>query len=222
MCGVDQDRSKVVVYGAGGHAKTVLATIVAQAKYAIVGLLDDSPSTHGAVIGRYQVLGGRPQLAMLRNQGVLKAVVAIGDNLRRIQIAHVLQENGFELAWTVHPTTVQLPGSCIGDGTVVLAHAFVGADAVVGDNVIVSVGAVVGHDCQVGSGAQIGPRAGLGGHAQVGNASFIGMGASVLPGVEIGHHVIVGANAVVRKDLPDNVTAVGVPARIIKRRTPSA
>jgi serine O-acetyltransferase len=51
----------------------------------------------------------------------------------------------------------------------------------------------------------------------LGDDIFIGAGAKILGSIRIGSHVRVGANAVVVKDVPDNVTAVGVPARYISR-----
>ena len=75
----------------------------------------------------------------------------------------------------------------------------------------------MGHDCVVGSCAQLCPTVSLGGHVVIGNYSFIGMGASVLPHVTVGRQVVVGANAAVINDLSDYVTAVGIPAQVVKR-----
>lgn len=51
----------------------------------------------------------------------------------------------------------------------------------------------------------------------LGNNIFIGAGAKIIGGVSIGDNVKIGANAVVVKDLPSNVTAVGIPAKVLKR-----
>jgi UDP-perosamine 4-acetyltransferase len=209
---------QVVVYGAGGHSKIVLETLSAEAEYEIVGLLGDDPSKHGTLGIGCPVLGGCEQLPQLKRQGISKVIVAIGDNARRVGVARRLQEDGFEFISTVHPTAVLLDGAHVGPGSAVTVYAFIGGDATVGDHAIINVGAVVGHDSRVGLGVQIAPRACLAGGVQVGDFSLIGMGASVLPGITVGRHVAVGANAVVREDLPDGVTVVGVPARIVKRR----
>jgi acetyltransferase-like isoleucine patch superfamily enzyme len=52
---------------------------------------------------------------------------------------------------------------------------------------------------------------------RIGNRSWLGHGCVVLPGVTIGHHVVVGANSVVTKDIPDYCVAVGSPARVVRR-----
>jgi acetyltransferase-like isoleucine patch superfamily enzyme len=51
----------------------------------------------------------------------------------------------------------------------------------------------------------------------IGDGSWLGHGSVVLPGVTIGRHVVIGANSVVTKDIPDFSVAVGVPAKVIRR-----
>ena len=52
---------------------------------------------------------------------------------------------------------------------------------------------------------------------QIGDNVWLGDGVVILPGVTVGNGVIVGANSVVSKNLPDNVIAVGIPAKVIKK-----
>lgn len=210
--------SQVVIYGAGDHAKAVLASIEAEGKYQVIGLLDDDESRHGFAVYGHQVLGGREQLIKLRKRGVFKAIVAIGDNMKRAELAQLLRESGFKLTRAIHPTSTILRGSRIGRGAMILGNVWVGADAIIGENTILSVGVVVGHDCVIGSGAQLCPTVSLGGHVVIGDYSFIGMGATILPRVTVGNKVVVGANATVINDLSNGVTAIGVPARIVEQR----
>ena len=211
-------KNPVVIYGAGDHAKAVLATIEAEGKYQAIGLIDDDESRHGVAVYGHQVLGGREQLTTLRKRGVSRAIVAVGDNLKRAQLVRLLGKSGFKLARAIHPTATILRGSRIGRGAMIFGNVWVGADAVIGENVIVSVGGVVGHDCVVGSCAQLCPMVSMGGHVVVGDYSFIGMGTVMLPGVTVGRQVVVGANTTVINDFPDGVTVVGMPARIVKQR----
>lgn len=75
----------------------------------------------------------------------------------------------------------------------------------------------IGKKCNIGQGVTIGTL-GLGRHGtpKIGNNVYIGTGAKILGDICIGSNVRIGANAVVIKDIPDNSTAVGVPARVIK------
>jgi sugar O-acyltransferase (sialic acid O-acetyltransferase NeuD family) len=208
------------VYGAGGHAKIVLAAIEAESRSTVVGLLDDDEAKHGQATYGYPVLGGTEQLSVLRGQGISDAVVAIGNNMRRTEIAQLLAASGFRLHRVIHPTATLLRGCNIGDGTVVLVQAFIGADAIVGSNSIVSVGVVVGHDSILGSGAHLCPGVRLGGATRIGDRAFLGMGAVVVPQGRVGHDAVVGANAVVIDDVPDFATVVGIPARIVNWAEP--
>jgi acetyltransferase-like isoleucine patch superfamily enzyme len=52
---------------------------------------------------------------------------------------------------------------------------------------------------------------------EIGDGSFIGFGSVILPNVKIGTHVVIGANSVVTRDIPDYSVAAGVPAVVLKR-----
>jgi sugar O-acyltransferase (sialic acid O-acetyltransferase NeuD family) len=205
----------IVVFGAGGHIKVVLATIEAENRYKVFGLLDDDEGKHGSYIFEYRVLGGKDDLLSLRDEKISKALVAIGKNLKRAQVSDCLEKKGFELVTVIHPSATLIRGCRLGKGTLVLPHAHVGADSILGRGVILSVGTVVGHDCEVGAWGHLSPGAKVAGNVRIGEFTHIGMNASVLPGIKIGANTVVGANAVVVHDLPDNVTAAGVPAKII-------
>ena len=207
------EKSNLIILGAGDHAKIVIATIEAQAEYAILGLIDDNEGKHGTKWYGHPVLGGVERLPELKTQGAIHAVVAVGDNTARARLTELATEEGFEIVTAVHPSAVLLSGSTIGKGTVILPLAYVGADTDIGMGAILSVGVMVAHDCMVGDWCQLCPGARLGGHVRAGDYSFIGMGATVLPSVSVGQESIVGANAAVREDVPDSQTVVGVPAR---------
>jgi serine acetyltransferase len=74
----------------------------------------------------------------------------------------------------------------------------------------------IGHDCRLGDYSSFSPGANLGGHTSIGEFSEIGIGASTVQSVKIGSNVKLGAGAVVSKSLPDNCTAIGIPAKPIK------
>ncbi|MEE2000435.1 serine acetyltransferase [Alkalimonas sp. MEB108] len=76
-----------------------------------------------------------------------------------------------------------------------------------GNNIVIESGVVIGDE--------------KGKAPTLGHDVFIGAGAKIIGGVHVGNGVKIGANAVVVKDLPDHVTAVGIPARIIKQEEPS-
>jgi len=89
-----------------------------------------------------------------------------------------------------------------------------------------SVGIVIGPQVCIGRRAMIYQGVTLGdgstpGQPHIGDDCLIGAGAAVLGGVTVGHRVVIGAHAVVTRDLPDDVVAVGSPATYRPRRRPA-
>lgn len=82
----------------------------------------------------------------------------------------------------------------------------IGETAIVGNDVTLFHGVTLG-----GTGKEKGKR-----HPTIGNNVFIGSGAKVLGNIVVGNNVKIGANAVILKDVPSNVTIVGVPGKIVK------
>lgn len=210
-------KTKVVVFGAGGHAKVVLDVLECLKRYVVVGLLDSSVEFHGTTRWGYKVLGGRDQFAALKRRGVSRLIVALGDNRQRQAVFEDAVKAGFEPITVVHPSALLGSGVKIGPGTLLVAGAVVNVDAVIGDNVIINTAATVDHDCRIGSHAHLSPGVHLAGNVTVGELSHIGIGAVVLPNCTIGRGCVVGAGAVVLENVPDGVVVAGNPARPIRR-----
>ena len=208
--------AKIVIWGAAGHAK-VVADILRQTGFDVVGFLDDTnPDRRGEPFCGATVLGDANQLQKIYESGVRKAIVAFGDNMRRLAAGELLEERGFELITAIHPSAVIARDALVGSGSMVAAGAVVGPGAVIGRCAILNTAATVNHDCTIADGAHIGPGAHIAGHVQVGRCAWIGIGVTIIDRKRIGAWSIVGAGAVVIEDVPDRVSVAGVPARVIK------
>jgi sugar O-acyltransferase (sialic acid O-acetyltransferase NeuD family) len=206
-------KEKLVVFGAGGHAKVVIDIIERQGTYEIAGLLDDGLKHQGKRFFGYPMLGTRAELPALFSAQIRHAIVTIGDNASRAAVAAYLDQHGWRFASAVHPRASIGRGVKIGPGSVVMAGCVVNADAYLGGQVIINTGATVDHDCRIEDAVHIAPGCHLCGGVSVGQGSLVGAGTTVTPGVKIGNRVIVGAGSTVIRDVADGARVSGSPTR---------
>ena len=196
----------VLVVGAGGHAKVVIATLRAL-EIDIAGCLDDDPDRVGQTVLGVTVLGPIERVNTHGGQVVL----GIGDNAVRRQLV----DEYLDVEWisVVHPAATVHDSVELGHGTVVFAGAVLQPDVQVGRHAIVNTSSSIDHDCRVGDFAHLAPGVHLSGGVTIEEGGFLGVGSCAVPGTTIGAWGVVGAGAIVIHDLPPNVTSVGMPAR---------
>lgn len=144
-----------------------------------------------------------------------KAVCGLGTTLRAPLIARA-RDLGFEFIPIIHPTARVSPSAVIGAGSIVSAGSIIAAYTALGAHVVVNRGALIGHHVQIADYTSIGPGANIGGGCQIGTGVFVGIGATLIDHRKIGAVTVIGGGAVVTKDLPARVLAVGVPAKVVK------
>ena len=219
---MDNGDNRIVLFGAGGHARSVISALHAAGKWRIAVVLEDAGGDAVKTVLGHQVLGDRSRLAELRQAGIDKGFVAIGDNRARGRIADALLEAGYSLVRVIHPTAVCMTDASIAAGSFVHALAVVGPECELGRNAIVQPFASVGHESRIGACVQLSPGVHIGGRARIGDYSFLGPGAVIYPGITLGSNVLVGANSVVNKDVADDTVVVGNPARFLRRNDPAS
>jgi len=135
----------------------------------------------------------------------------------RARFTDQVEALGMRFATLVHPMARVSSSAQLGHGCIVSAGAVIGAEARLGRHVFVNRGALIGHHTEVGDHASLGPGANVAGHCLLGERVYVGIGAIVNDHVSIGERSVIGAGALVMADLPDRVTAVGAPAKVIKQ-----
>ena len=200
------DKPYILIYGAGGHAKSIMEMILQLEKFTIAGILDDNEKLHGSQVLGIPVLGTRLLLPELAQLGVNLAANGVGGILDiniRIRVFELLEKAGFTFPILAHPRAAIEPSAKIEAGVQVFANAYVGSEAHLHTKCMINTNAVVSHDCEIGSFTHIAPGALLAGHVHVGDRSLIGMGVTTSIGVKIGSGVRVGNGAILLADVPD-------------------
>lgn len=203
---------KALIVGAGAQGRVILDILRAQGIHASVAFVDDDATVRGKEINGALVSMGLEEALSLREE--VEMIVALGNPDLRLRLAARISGCGVSLMNAIHPSAVIMPSAVLGKGIMVGANAVVNSNAIVGDNVIINTAAVVEHDCRISEGAAVGPGAQLGGRVILQTCAFVATGAIITARVSIGARTVIGAGAVVTRDLPANVLAFGIPARV--------
>ncbi|AGW91661.1 hypothetical protein N234_16655 [Ralstonia pickettii DTP0602] len=208
----------LVIYGAGGFAREVLQVALdmnAEAqRWDVQGFLVDpgyevSEPVHGLPVITTDSWEAPANVEM---------VVAIGDTSARRAIAERMQARfGVRFATLIHPSAWVGRQVKMGEGTVICAGAMITTDIVIGRHVHVNLGCTIGHDAVLEDFVTLNPSVNVSGNVHLCEGVMAGTGVKLIPHVRVGAGTVLGAGAVAVADLPPDVTAVGVPAKAIRK-----
>lgn len=198
-------RKRIFIYGAGGHAKTVIS-LLRLLNWDIIGIIDDGVPA-GTQVSGIPVLGTAALLADLRSQeigNVVNAVGGIGNYAIRWNIFKRLRQFGFQFPTLIHPSAFVEDTVTLSEGIQVLAQSYISSESAVGFGTLINAGVIISHDGKIGQCVNLSPGAMLAGEVIVEDFAQIGMGATINLGVKIGSAARVGNSAVVKNDVPVN------------------
>lgn len=206
---------KIILIGNGGHSKVIRAMIERTDGYILAGILDQE-------IEQYYELDDVFYDNTKNTDsytGDFKFVIAIGDNDIRLKIKEDNNLHDEDFISILDATSIIAPDVKIGIGTVVMPGVVINPGTTIGKHSIINTRAVVEHDNTIGDFVHISPNATLSGTVTVKDSTHIGSGTTVIPNTTIHHNSVIGAGSVVTHDIQRNSVVVGVPAKIIKRRS---
>ncbi|MEO6541081.1 MAG: acetyltransferase [Ferruginibacter sp.] len=201
----------MIVIGYSGHAFVVCGIFHAAGKK-VMGYCDMTEKEHNPFNLTY--FGTETSAGAMTALKENDFFIAIGDNAIRHKIYDRLLQKELSPVNAVHPSSViDTSATIAANGVMIAAGVIINPLAVIGKGAICNTGCIIEHECIVGNFAHIGPGAVLCGNVKIGEDSFVGANAVIKQGITVGKNAMIGAGAVVVKDVPDNVTVIGVPAK---------
>ncbi|RYE25174.1 MAG: acetyltransferase [Sphingobacteriales bacterium] len=209
-------KAKLILLGGGGHCKSCIDVIESTGLYEIHGILDRAEFV-GTKVLDYDIIGTDEDVLKYHEQGFhfFITVGQIKSAAVRKKLFCRLSDMGAEMATIVSATAVLSKYAQLGAGTILMHQAIVNAAAKVGANAIINTAANIEHDVVVGDHCHISTYAVVNGDCKIGNEVFIGSNATISSQVEVSDNTVVGAGAVVYKNIKQQGTYAGNPAKII-------
>lgn len=211
--------NKLVLLGGGGHCKSVIDVALQMKKFDEIVITDPHIPVGTLVMG-CKVVGTDDCLKDLYDNGFEYAFITVGSvniNSVRDKLARKAEKMGFTFPIIIDPSAVVAGSAIIGKGTFIGKNVIINSDTKIGANCIINTGAIIEHECLVDDFTHVSIGCILCGEVSIGRNSFVGAGSTVIQCLNIGDDVVIGAGAVVNKDIPSKCTAVGIPAKVIKK-----
>lgn len=211
---IKKRKNILAIYGSGGHGRDVfdLARAVnTKTKrwddFVFINDFSDGKQVRGKNVVTFDDFKAR------FSTDTAEVVIAVGEPAIREILWNKVAQAGYSFATVIHPT-VDLPETVkIGKGVTIGKNAFISCNVQIGDNTCIQVMACVGHDTVVGKNAVLSSLSNCGGNCKIGDNVYIALNVPIKEHTSIGDNTIVGMGAVVLKDLPSDIIAMGNPAR---------
>lgn len=208
---------KSVIIGAGRYG-SVYSYYLQEIGVNIVGFLDDTRELQNKSVNGIKVLGGTNLLPKLKENYDVEAIYCpLGNNKARVRFLAAAKKFGYLTPSFIH-SSIKLPSNVVcGEGVYMLPNVQVHPFVRIDDYVMISTSVNIAHHSHLKKGVFMSTGVNFGAGILAGDYSYIGIGSTIMTGVQrIGINSLIGAGAVVIKDVPDNCVVVGVPAKIIK------
>ena len=196
---------KILLIGAGGHARSCIDVLEEENQFEIAGLIEKSESISNESLG-YPVIGTDDNLKVLRQQykNALITVGQIKSPKIRIKLYQLLKELDFTLPVIVSSQAYVSKHAQIGEGSIIMHGVIINANAKIGNNCIINNKSLIEHDAVIGDHCHIATGAIINGEVSVGNETFIGSGAVTKQAISIGKNCVIGAGVVLKNDIESN------------------
>lgn len=210
------NKKKLAIIGGGGLGRE-LESWINQSNlikdYALLGFLDDNPKILEGYKNDYKIISNVDEKALINATNV---IVAIADCKFKERLFTLWRNsNNFNIKSFIHSTVILAKNVNLSTGVVLCPNTLISCDTTIGEGVFINCGSQIGHDVSIGNYTTIMASVNIGGGAIIGNNVTIGTGAVILPRVKIADNIIIGAGSVVFRNVKNEGTYIGNPAKRI-------
>lgn len=204
----------IYILGAGATAREILNIYKDLGQFEkVLGFIEENHTKNSQEIYCKKIMDAKV-IDVLPRSSIF--IGAMGSHLRKRWIEEI-EHKGFKFDTVIHSSAIVNDSISIEEGCVVYPGVIFTCDTKVGKHSIINVASTISHDCEIGNFVTICPGVNIAGNVEINEGCCIGIGAKIINEVVIGNGSFIGAGSVVTKDIPDNVLAIGVPAKPIKK-----
>lgn len=209
--------NKILVYGAGGLGRGIVELIESinlkvPDTWKVLGFVDDRAINP---INGTEIWGTTKDL--LNVEEPISVVLALGNPKDKNTIYNRLKSNPkIQYPNLIHPSVENSRFNIIGHGNLISKGVSMSTNIKLSDFNLIHYNCSIGHDVSMGSYNSIYPLSSLSGYVSIENEVEIGANTTVLPNVSVKEKVRIGAGSVVTKNILQDTTVVGVPAKKIE------
>lgn len=207
---------KSVIIGAGTYGE-VYYSYLKEAGVEIIGFLDDAPKSDK--ICNIPVLGKTDILPDLKSKYGIEAVYCpLGNNKLRVNFLSYAKELGYKTPNYIHPSVIISPNVIIGDGVYILLGTTIMPFTIIKNYVMISMGVHLAHHSILEEGVFLSTGCNFGASIIANKYAYCGISSTIMTGIkELGENCLIGAGAVVVKDVEANTVVAGVPAKVLRK-----
>ena len=212
-------KEKVILIGAGGHARSVIDILIDNDDYDVVGCIDSAYPKKTFLEGMESVpiIGNDDSLEEFYTKGISNVFIALGNNRIRKKIYDNVIGIGYKPINVISKHSYISKSVSLGVGICVMHGAVVNVNGRIGNGCIMNTNSSVDHDCIINDFVHVAPGVAISGGTKIGEGTHIGTNSAIIDGITIGNWCYVGAGSVVVKNINDCCMAYGVPAREIRK-----
>lgn len=213
----------MIIIGAKGFAKEVLEILMQNHQIENLAFFDNvSAESEKLLYDQFPILRSFEEgKEFFDKTGDRNFTIGMGNPVNRYKLFKQFLDIGGQFTSTISPfARIGHFGNNIYEGCNIMTGTVITNSVTIEKGVLINLNCTVGHDCKIGEFVEMSPGTHISGNCEVGRFSVFGTNSTVLPKIKIGCNVVVGAGAVVTKDVPDNSLIVGIPGKVLKELPP--